>query len=89
MTKCAHERFIAQVSVIRLTDTDDGPVTGYTSHIHVKCEQCSLPFRFRGTDYGSSPFKPMLSADGLELRAPLEPAHATEILGMPIVSGKA
>lgn len=87
--RCGHASFEAAVSVGRLTDGDDGPVTGYTAGVTVKCADCGLSFRFRGSRFGSSPHEPMLSADALELRAPIEPAHATEILGYPILSGRA
>ena len=86
---CTHEQFKSKVGVYRLTDREGGPVTGYTADIHIECAQCGLAFRFRGKSYGSSPFEPRLSADGLELRAPIEPAHVTEILGHPLVAGSA
>ena len=43
---CNHESFKSMVRVDRLTDTEGGPVTGYTSEIHIECAQCGLPFRF-------------------------------------------
>jgi hypothetical protein len=88
-TKCPHMNFRSLVRVGRLTDRDDGPVTGYTADIHIECADCKLPFRFRGLAAGYSPAEPKLSADGLELRAPIEPAYTVEILGMPLVSGTA
>jgi len=86
---CEHEHFKSMVRVGRLTDRDGGPVTGYTSEIHIECAECGLPFRFIGKQFGSSPFEPMLSADGLELRAPIEPAHVIEICGQPLRAGTA
>ena len=85
---CQHEQFRSKANVHRLTDGGT-VVTGYSVSFHVECEQCGLPFRFRGSHYGSSYHEPMLSADGLELRAPIEPAHVTEILGHPLVAGRA
>lgn len=87
--RCIHARFVASVSVGRLSDVVDGPITGYTANVTVKCEQCNLPFRFLGSEFGSHPREPRLSADSCELRAPIEPAHVTEILGMPVRSGTA
>jgi hypothetical protein len=84
---CEHDRFKSLVRVSRLTDTEGGSVTGYIADICIECLECGLPFRFLGSQYGSSPHQPMLSADGLELRAPIEPAHVTEILGRPLVAG--
>lgn len=88
-TKCDHPNFVASCRVGRLTDTDGGPVTSYQVDVKVTCDKCGLPFRFRGDRYGSSPHHPTLSADGIELRAPIEPAHTTELLGMPLEAGRA
>ena len=85
---CQHEEFQVRSNVTRLTD-DAGIVTGYTCDFMVHCIQCELPFRFRGDRYGSSPHHPALSADGLELRTPIEPQHTKEILGRPLRSGTA
>ena len=86
---CDHEQFKSTVRVGRLSEVEGGPITGYTADVKIICEQCGLAFRFRGSRYGSSPHEPMLSADGLELRAPIEPAHVTEICGQPLVAGRA
>jgi hypothetical protein len=86
---CEHAKFHAQVNVTRLTDGDGGRVTGYTSEITIKCADCGLPFRFLGLPFGSHYAEPRLSVDSLTLRAPLEPAIVTEILGYPLVSGNA
>lgn len=87
-SKCAHEYFRTQGNVTRLTDSA-GVVTGYTVDFTVRCDVCLMPFRFRGDQYGSSPHHPALSADGLELRAPIEPEHTKEILGRPLQAGTA
>lgn len=86
---CAHASFRADVRVGRLTKTDEGPVTAYTADVRITCHDCGLPFRFLGLSAGSSPDRPTVSVDALELRAPLEPAHVPEILGHPLVSGRA
>lgn len=88
-TECGHASFHSIARVGRLTQVEGGPVTGYTLDLTVKCVNCGLPFRFIGLPAGSSPFQPMRSADGLELRAPLEPAYTTEICGIPITAGRA
>lgn len=86
---CSHEKFMLKGNVSRLTDNDSGPVIGYAIDVSVKCIQCGLPFRFKGFPYGYSRDEPRLSADSLELRAPLEPAYTTEILGDPVQKGTA
>ena len=88
-TDCVHMNFSAVDRVARLTDGDNGPVTGYTMDVRVKCADCGLPFRFMGLPFGSHYSEPRLSADSEELRAPIEPAYTKEILGMPIKSGSA
>ena len=87
-TKCPHTNFQSTANVGRLTDGDDGPVTGYKVNFHIECADCKLPFRFMGLPFGSHYAEPRLSADSLELRAPIEPAYTTEILGMPLVAGR-
>ena len=72
--KCAHEEFRASVNVGRLTRTEGGPVTGYTTDIRVTCAQCELPFRFVGVAASNHHSEPRVSVDGLELRAPIESA---------------
>jgi hypothetical protein len=86
---CPHMNFSAKVDVTRLTDTDDGPVSGYTTDISVHCAECGLPFRFMGLSAGSHYAEPRVSIDGTELRAPIEPAYTLELAGHPLVAGSA
>lgn len=71
---CAHESFHCQANVTRLSSVEDGPITGYTVGIEITCTECGIPFRFIGLPAGNSFQQPMVSIDGTELRAPLEPA---------------
>lgn len=74
---CAHEQFECRADIGRLSEVEGGPITGYTAEIQVKCAQCGLAFRFIGLPAGNHYAEPRVSPDGLELRAPLEPAtHA-------------
>lgn len=84
MARCDHAEFKADARIDRLTDKEGGPVIGYTCELKVICAKCGLHFRFLGDKFGSSPHEPRLSADALTLRAPIEPAYTTEILGQPI-----
>lgn len=86
---CEHFNFVATTQVFRLSDVAGGPITGFTMDVTVKCGDCGLPFRFKGLPFGSHPHEPRLSADSETLRAPIEPAYTTEILGRPVVSGSA
>jgi hypothetical protein len=87
--RCPHEEFNTLARIGRLSDVEGGPITGYTANIKIECALCGLPFRFRGLAAGSHFAEPRVSADGTELRAPLEPALIVEICGMPLISGRA
>lgn len=86
---CQHMNFRANVDVARLSDTEGGPITGYSASIGIVCTDCGLPFRFLGLQAGSHYAEPRVSVDATELRAPLEPAYLPEILGRPLQSGRA
>jgi hypothetical protein len=88
-TKCPHLNFKGDFKIARLTKTEGGPVIGYAADVRIKCDQCGLPFRWMGLDAGIHPQQPRVSVDALELRAPIEPAYVTEILGMPLTGGTA
>jgi hypothetical protein len=68
------------VSVGRLSKEDGGPITGYTAEVTVNCAECGLPFRFTGIAAGNHYFEPRVSIDGIELRAPIEPAEHTKFV---------
>lgn len=65
---CIHENFAANVAVGRILDAGK-----FCADITVKCADCGEPFRFVGVDAGFDLSRPMVSIDGLELRAPIEP----------------
>ena len=75
MARCQHENFRANVKVGRLCHEEGAPVTGYTADVTVSCAGCGLPFRFIGLSAGYHHSEPRVSADGTELRAPIEPAE--------------
>lgn len=79
---CPHENFWADVDVNRLTNTEGGPVTGYSASIRIKCVDCGEPFRFTGVKAGLSMARPMCSVDETELHAPVRPASADPDFGM-------
>lgn len=66
--ECTHEDFQANVAVGRILD-----VGKFVADITVKCAECGEPFRFVGVPAGLSYEQPMVSIDGLELHAPIEP----------------
>lgn len=68
---CQHEEFEARVDVNRLTAKEGGGVSSFVADIGVTCAQCGTRFHFLGVQQGLSFRRPMASADGLELRAPL------------------
>lgn len=72
---CEHQCFQVRGAVARLTDGDDGPVTGYSVDFTVWCNDCQERFQFVGAKIGYSPAEPMVSADGFELRCPIAPGY--------------
>lgn len=85
-TECKHERFRCEASIARMSSVEGGPITGFGADVRVTCSDCDLPFRWMGLPAGMSFVRPMVSVDGLELRAPLEPAY---VMGMPVKAGTA
>jgi hypothetical protein len=71
--KCEHMEFAAKVNVGRLTETEGGPVTGYTADVTIKCAQCGLPFQFLGLEPGVDTQGARVSLDGLEARIAISP----------------
>jgi hypothetical protein len=74
---CTHPEFSAQVKIARVED-----VGKFVAEIAIACGVCGEPFRFVGVPAGLSYERPMVSIDGLELNAPIEPEiekrlHAT------------
>lgn len=65
---CRHEAFLAVVNVNRLEDSGK-----FIADIRITCAQCKEPFRFVGLAAGVRFDRPLVSIDGLELRAPIEP----------------
>ena len=72
-TPCVHENFALLGEVARLTQTDDGPVAGYSIDLTVECAHCHEPFCFRGLPLGMSQLAPTQSLDGTTLTAPIHP----------------
>lgn len=71
---CTHKNFKVTANIMRLSHEEGGPVNGFSADVSVKCTDCGLPFRFVGLPAGSHFAEPRVSPDGLELRAPIEPA---------------
>ena len=71
---CEHNNFQCNCEVARLSHTEGGPIMDYTSTISISCADCGMKFRFIGLPAGSHYTKPTVSVDGIELRAPMEPA---------------
>ena len=75
MTECPHrDNFESLVGVHALSEREGDPVTGWSVDVKIRCKTCGVPFRFIGLLKGVSPYRPMVSLDGDELRAPIAPA---------------
>lgn len=79
---CEHNKFNASADIGRLSKEDGGPVTHYCADIKIACAECGKPFEFIGLPLGCSGYRPTVSMDGLELRAPLMPQGMTPPEGL-------
>jgi hypothetical protein len=87
--RCEHRNFYVRGNVTRLTDGDDGPVTGYSVDFTVWCDVCKEPFVFIGLPAGMSFKEPMVSVDGREARMPIAPASLFgPLAGIPELGGE-
>lgn len=81
---CAHERFMCFSMVNHIVGREGGPVLAYAADIQIRCADCDMPMRFVGLPFGVSQSQPTVSADGTELRVPMELATVPEMLGVPV-----
>lgn len=84
--KCLHEQFECVCAVNRLCQTEGGQVTHYNAEIKIRCIECETLFEFVGLPLGTSPYRPTVSMDGFELRAPITPMGVPVPEGLPSVS---
>ena len=70
---CEHQDFSATVNVVRLTEKDGGPVTGFLAEIRIVCRQCGTPFQFLGLEPGCDTQGSRVSLDGLEANLAIAP----------------
>jgi hypothetical protein len=70
---CPHENFNAIVNVNRIQKSDQEPdaIIAYNAEIRISCRDCGQPLEFYGLPVGVSPYRPTVSLDGQEMRAPL------------------
>lgn len=73
---CNHDEIETTVDLDRLTETEGGPIVGWSADIRISCVVCGERFVFLGP-CGSSFKGPTVSLDGYTLRAPLGPASST------------
>lgn len=71
MAECDHPQLESGVTCYRLTDGDQGDPHAFVADLRVRCAECGEPFGFKGLPMGVMASMPTLSADALELRAPL------------------
>lgn len=83
---CDHQTFECVTTVNRLVSKDGGPVTHYSADIKIRCLDCNTLFEFVGLPWGTSPYRPTVSMDGFELRAPITPMGKKVPEGLPSMS---
>lgn len=82
---CTHPQHAAFVAVNRMLDSGL-----FCVDVRIRCVECGIDFRFTGLPSGVHPTQPMVSIDGTELRAPIEPEtetrlHETASFTMPAI----
>lgn len=70
---CRHEAFATTAKITRVTDHDGGEVKNFALELTVQCDQCGIPFVFKGLQAGMAFSSPRVSALGEEARLPIEP----------------
>jgi hypothetical protein len=78
---CEHPDFRADVSVGRITDGEDGPVTQFVADVTVQCVACGEFFGFRGPPSGHSWNEPRCSIDTKRISLPLMSPHELALAG--------
>lgn len=70
---CPHMNHNIYASIARIQKSDAEPETiiAYTADIRIECHECRQPFEFIGLPNGMSYYRPTVSINGLELRAPI------------------
>ena len=72
--ECRHKNFEVHTIVNRFED-----MKSFNFEARVRCSECQKPFQFMGLGAGLSFKEPMVSADALELRAPIQPENIKKI----------
>lgn len=78
---CDHREFAVLATVIRIADSEEGPVNGYAADITVSCHDCDEPFVWLGLPLGVDGGRPTSSVDGKVLRAPIRPLSSDDSFG--------
>ncbi|WP_433067349.1 hypothetical protein [Dactylosporangium sp. CS-033363] len=79
---CLHKNFHVDAAMARITEAPgDDTANAFNIDVRVNCADCGEPFRWIGLPCGYSPAQPMVSVNGLELRAPMAPQSAPDGFG--------
>lgn len=80
---CTHEDWAAKATLNRLTDVEDGPITGWSVDFEMHCTTCQTPMMWISKVGGCSRFAPTMSDDGLQLQVPCYPLDVEDRGGTP------
>lgn len=71
--KCPHMNFNVHAKIARIQKSEQEPevIVAYSMDVSVFCRECGQPFEFFGLPNGFSHYRPTVSIDGQELRAPI------------------
>ena len=69
---CEHKDFGAMVNIHPIAqDEQEQKVAYYAIEVRFSCRDCGKPLEWVGLPVGLSAYRPSVSLDGLELRAPM------------------
>lgn len=78
MSACEHMNFDVHANVARLQKSEEDPtIIAFSVDLRCKCHECGMPFEWVGLPLGFSHYRPTVSIDGQEMRAPLVPQGGT------------
>lgn len=71
---CEHTSLRATVTVVKYAEYQVDGADRRMAEAVIRCEDCGVPFRWRGVGGGLHPNAPCVGVAAVELRAPIEPA---------------
>jgi len=84
MTACAHNSFVANVEVCRLTKNTGSEMIGLSVSVTGRCADCLSHVIWHVPDYGVLADRPTVSVDGRTLRLPARLSAQPDDFGLQL-----